>query len=335
MLRSPSSFRSGSDLLTGLSPKEQRRVLSLINTSPSSKNTCTSTATGTAFPGPWNQLIRMDLTREEDLKALYRQKYLVDPLLQGRPGKRQYTKRDHLDLFCGAPEVMETSSPREQENKKDIPADEIVASSSFSPPPQVQSTAVNIKKKEIVKAAAVNDNNCGCIDNNNTPRGKTATEREGHTLFNPSISNNFLQPKRFGRLRNETLIIKSSGDHDIFGTSSRIKAMMKASASLERNNNKKEEEVKKEEKKSSSSSAPYGAGRSRKEPFADEEPPRVPQLQPGSAEKRQTRNERDIGNSKSIKISSAMWNGVVTPSLSPQRLHRRKNSIPTRIREAL
>ncbi|KAG5511678.1 hypothetical protein JKF63_07275 [Porcisia hertigi] len=47
---------------------------------------------------------RLDITFEEDLKELYKQTHLVDPLLRSRPGRRQFHIPEQADLFGMYPE---------------------------------------------------------------------------------------------------------------------------------------------------------------------------------------------------------------------------------------
>ncbi|EPY17902.1 hypothetical protein AGDE_16013 [Angomonas deanei] len=49
------------------------------------------------LPGPGTS--RLDLNREEDVKEYYKQRYLVDPTLVTRPGKKQFHVEPQVDLF--------------------------------------------------------------------------------------------------------------------------------------------------------------------------------------------------------------------------------------------
>ncbi|KAG5507920.1 hypothetical protein JIQ42_07214 [Leishmania sp. Namibia] len=50
-------------------------------------------------PSAADGISRLDITFEEDAKELYRQTYLVDPLLRSRPGRRQFYIPEQADLF--------------------------------------------------------------------------------------------------------------------------------------------------------------------------------------------------------------------------------------------
>ncbi|KAG5512222.1 hypothetical protein GH5_07707 [Leishmania sp. Ghana 2012 LV757] len=70
------------DPLAELPPEERQRLVNLPHR-----------------PSAADGISRLDITFEEDAKELYRQTYLVDPLLRSRPGRRQFYIPEQADLF--------------------------------------------------------------------------------------------------------------------------------------------------------------------------------------------------------------------------------------------
>ncbi|CBZ31421.1 hypothetical protein, conserved [Leishmania donovani] len=131
--RSMSPCCAPPDPLASVPAQERQRLLNLPHQ--------LSTAPGTS---------RLDMNFEQDVKELYRQTHLVDPLLLSRPGRRQFYIPEQADLFGMYPEPPMTTDEDGNEIVKHLAPIPIQAQSfvpsqtrkSSQPPPMAPASRV-------------------------------------------------------------------------------------------------------------------------------------------------------------------------------------------------